>query len=252
VIDYTQANPGVQLIVSPSWTNGADAVAEFFLPAGAPVRLGSVEGHIFQHLPLDDHMVFVVIPNELEKVQSSGKFADVRIEQVLEYPNGEPGFYFIRLRYVDTIDTILEAERDARRALIETSLPIDDQNVRVRYSMLDMGSIELLFDGNESTVARTLEANPFVIELAFPEARPVSETVLLLGSAYLQVRVSATVSGTPVPVVFEATFSGSVAEPELVIPFGGTLMVEALQFEILAPGIAEPANVHVWEIQLEK
>ena len=55
-------------------------------------------------------------------------------------------------------------------------------------------------------MARTLEANPFVIELAFPEARPVSETVLLLGSAYLQVRVSATVSGTPEPVVFETTF----------------------------------------------
>jgi hypothetical protein len=250
VIDYYQANPGVQLIVSPSWTNGADAVAEFFLPTGAPVRLGSVEGHIFQHLPLDDHMVFVVIPNELGKVQSSDKFAEVRIEQVLEYPNGEPGFYFIRLRYVDNIDAILEVEREARRALIETSLPIDDQNVLVRYSMLDMGSIELLFDGNESTVARTLEANPFVIELAFPEARPVSETVMLLGSAYLQVRVRATVSGTPEPVIFEATFSGSVAEPELVIHFGETLMVEELQFEILAPGIAEPANVHVWEIML--
>ena len=50
-------------------------------------------------------------PNELEKVLSSGKFEEVRIEQTLEYPNGEPGFYFIRLRYVENIDAILDAER---------------------------------------------------------------------------------------------------------------------------------------------
>ena len=41
-----------------------------------------------------------------------------------------------------------------------------------------------------------------------------------------------------------------MAEPELVLDFGGTLMVEALRFEILALGIDEPANVHVWEIML--
>ena len=96
----TRTIPALNLMVSPSWTNGADAVADFFLPEGAPVALGSVEGHIFQRLPLDENMVFVVIPNELDKLLTSGKFEDVRIEQTIEYPNGEPGFYFIRMRYV--------------------------------------------------------------------------------------------------------------------------------------------------------
>lgn len=32
VKDYIAQHPDAQLIVSPSWTNGADAVAEFFLP----------------------------------------------------------------------------------------------------------------------------------------------------------------------------------------------------------------------------
>jgi len=250
VVDYYQTHPGAQMIVSPSWTNGADAVAEFFLPDDAPVRLGSVEGHIFQHLPLNDNMVFVVIPHELEKVQSSGKFSEVRIEQVLDYPNGEAGFYFIRLRYVNNIDTLLEEEREERRALLEEHLTIAGQDVLVRYSMLDMGSIELLFDGNVSTVARTLEANPFVIELDFPEPHQVSGASLVLGSAYLQVQISVTVSGVPEPVVFEGTFRGSVAEPELTLDFGRKLSAEALRFEILVPGVAEPANVHVWEIVL--
>jgi hypothetical protein len=250
VIDYYVENPGSKLMVSPSWTNGADAVAEFFLPEGAPVDLGSVEGHIFQRLPLDETMVFVVIPNELDKLLTSGKFEDVRIEQTIEYPNGEPGFFFIRMRYVDDIDRILDAEREARRALLETNLDIAGQQTLVRYPVLDMGSIELVFDADPNTLARTLEANPFVIELVFPQARPVSGVSLGLGSAYLQVRISLTTPSTAEPVVFETTFHGSVAEPELSMDFGRAITAQQIRFEILAPGIAEPTNIHLWEITI--
>ena len=251
VIDYYEAHPGVQMLVSPSWTNGADAVAEFFLPPGAPVGLGSVEGHIFQHLPLNDQMVFVAIPNEMDKVLSSGKFAAVQVDQVLNYPNGEPGFYFIRLRYVDNIDTILEAERESRRTLLETTLRIDDQDVLVRYSRVDMGEISMAFDGNLNTLTRTLEANPFVIELTFPQARPVSGASLVVGSARMQVTAHVTVSGLAEPLVFETDFTGSVSQPALDLGFGETLLAESIRFELLVPGIAEPTNVHVWEITLQ-
>jgi hypothetical protein len=252
VINYYETNPGVSMIVSPSWTNGADAVAEFFLPPNAPVRLGSVEGHIFQHFPLDDNMVFVVIPNELDKVLLSGKFEDVRIEQILEYPNGEPGFYFIRLRYVENIDTILEAEQESRRSLQETTLLIDGQEVQVRYSMLDMGSINLVFDGSPTTVARTLEANPFVIELAFPEIRQVSGVSLVLGSSSLHISVTVTTAPSMQPITYEVNFAGSVGDPDLNLNFGETLSAQSIRFEIFAQGIAEPTNIHVWEITMRE
>ena len=209
-----------------------------------------MEGHIFQLLPLDDDMVFVVIPSELDKLQTSGKFEHVRIEQIIEYPNGEPGFYFIRMRYAADIDRILEAEREARRALLETSLEIAGQPVRVRYPVLDMGDIALVFDGDANTLARTLEANPFVIELTFPTPRPVSGAVLHLGSAYLQVRVSLSTSSAEKPIVFETMFQGSVAQPELNLDFNGEITTQQMRFEILAPGIAEPANIHIWEISI--
>jgi hypothetical protein len=252
LIDFYEQNPGSHVMVSPSWTNGADAVAEFFLPPGAPVTLGSVEGHIFRHLPLDDTMVFVVIPSELDKLLTSGKFEDVRIEQTIEYPNGEPGFYFIRMRYVADIDRILEAEREARRALLETQLEIAGQAVLVRYPVLDMGGIELVFDGDANTLARTLEANPFVIELVFPTPRPVSGASLRLGSAYLQVRVILTAPSAEEPISFESTFHGSVGEPELIMDFNGVITTQQLRFEILAPDSAEPANIHIWEITINE
>jgi len=252
VQEYYESHPGVEMIVTPNWTNGADAVANFFLPTEAPVRLGSVEGHIFQHFPLTDQMVFVVMPDELDKVIASGKFEQVTIELTLNYPNGQPGFYFIRLRYVENIDEILAAERESRRFLLEDTFTIDGQLVDVRYSMLDMGNIELLFDGNPRTVARTLEANPFIVELIFAEARPVSGVSIGLGASNMQVRVIVTTDPGGDMLTFDTSFTGSVSEPVLELDFGEQLRAGMIRFEILNPNAAEPTNIHVWEIGLQE
>ncbi len=237
-------------MVSPSWTNGADAVKQFFLPEDLPVRLGSIEGYLFQHLPLSENIVFVMIPSELDKVYSSEKFTDIRIEEILNYPDGKPGFYFVRLRYVDDIDAILEAEREQRRELLEAEVTIDDQPVRVRYSMLDIGEIWVVFDDDPTTVARTLEANPFVIELTFPEARTLSGFFMNIGS--LDGRVTALLYEEPEaePLEYSLDFEGSVAKPGISLDFDREVSVQVLRFEVLDPHSAEPAHIHVWEIDL--
>jgi hypothetical protein len=169
---------------------------------------------------------------------------------VLTYPNGEPGFYFVHLSYVDNIDEILSAEQEVRRALQEATVMINGEPVQVRYSMLDMGTIDLLFDGNLQTVARTLEANPFVIELTFPEPHQFNGYTMLLGSA--DVRVTTLLSPAPggQPLESVASFDGSVSTPELNVSFGQVVTAQVVRFEILEPYTGEPANVHVWEITL--
>ena len=248
---YVNEHPGVEMIVTPSWTNGTDAVAEFFLPPGSPVRLGSVEGHLFQHLSLDDNMVFVMIQAEMDKVVSSGKFKNLRVDQVIPYPNGAPGFYFARLQYVDNIDQILAAEQQARNVLQEAQLSILGQQVQVAYSMLDMGSIDLVFDGDRNTVARTLEANPFIIELTFPSPQPFSGYNMTLGSAITRVTVLLYPGNNDQPVQSTATFNGSVSNPELDVDFGRVVKAYKMHFEIYQPDAGVPTNVHVWEIELK-
>jgi hypothetical protein len=248
---YTSQHPDAELMVSPSWTNGADAVAEFFLPPNASVRLGSIEGHLFQHLALNDQMVFVMIPTEMDKVVSSGKFKNIRVDKVLPYPNGAPGFYFVHLQYVDNIDKILVAEQEVRSALQETTLTIQGNLVQVRYSMLDMGSIELVFDGDKQTVARTLEANPFIIELTFPEARQLNGYKMILGSADVRVTALLYPDSGGQPVQSMANFDGSVSNPELDVNFGQAVSAQKVRFEIFQPYSGVPANVHVWEIELK-
>ena len=251
VNDYIDRHPEAELMVSPSWTNGADAVAEFFLEPGANVRLGSVAGHLYQHLPISKNMVFVMIPSEMEKVVESGKFKDMRIDEVLPYPDGAPGFYFAHLDYVDNIDEILAAEQEERRALQETTLDIQGMSVKVGYSMLDMGSVELIFDGDVHTVARTLEANPFIIELSFPKIRQLSGYHLIVGSADVHVTTLLYPGISEPPVQTVVDFAGSVSQPEMEVNFDHVVSAEKVRFEIYQPYSGVPANVHVWELELK-
>jgi hypothetical protein len=246
--NYLDENPEQHLIISPSWSNGTDTVASFFLPPGLPVQMGSIEGYMFERQPLDQSITFVMIPEELDKVMSSGKFQDVNILRTLYYPNHYPGFYFVQLRYADDIDAVLDAERQARKELQVSEVSINGQTVSVRYSPLDMGTIQHIFDGDQNTAARTLEANPFIIELTFPEPTLVNGYTMTTGSAGVRVTVLLYPSPDAEPFTYSETFHGSISEPGLAVTFDRSVLVKLLRFEILEVGVGEPAHVHVWEI----
>jgi hypothetical protein len=250
VQEYLDDNPDQQVVISPSWTNGADVVASFFLPPDLRVMMGSIEGYMFERQRLDDSLTFVMIPDEMDKAALSGKFKDISIERTLYYPNHRPGFYFAKLRYADDIDTILGTEHEQRKELQVSEVEIDGQTVSVRYSPLDMGTIQHIFDGNLNTVARTLEANPFIIELTFPEPRQVSGYRITTGSANVQVTAILFPSSGAEPSTYTKTYQGSVSEPGFEVTFDSSVLVNVLRFEIQELNVGEPAHVHVWEIEL--
>jgi len=248
--DYLEARPGSQIMLSPGWANGADVVARFFLGDPLPVRLGSIEGHMARKLPLDEDMLFIMIPQEYQKVVSSGKFTRVRVEQVLPYPDGQPGFYFVRLNYVDNIDQILAAEHQDRLRLQEQAVDSWGQSLAVRYSYLDLGAIGLLFDGNHRTLARTFEANPFVVEMTLPQPRPARGIAVIVGS--IEASVNAQVFSGPgeSPREFSIVEKRTVEQPEVVLNFGETIDAWRIVLQVRDLAQQEPAHVHIWEIRL--
>jgi hypothetical protein len=205
---------------------------------------------MFQHLALDDNLVFVMMQTEMDKVFASGKFKDVRVDKILTYPNGQPGFYFAHLQYVDNIDAILAAEQKERSLLQQSTVVIQGEAVHAGYSMLDMGSIDLLFDGDNNTVARTLEANPFIVELSYPSVHSFSGYTMTLGSVTAQVTVFLYPEDGSPPVESIANFEGSLSNPELEVNFQITVNTQKVRFEVYQPYSGVPANVHVWEIVL--
>jgi len=251
ITDYQKNHPDAHIIISPNWANGTDVLARFFSSVDDQFDLGSIDGHLIERKPLEENTVFVMIPDDYNKTISSGKFKDINIDKTLPYPDGQTGFYFIRLRYVDNVDEIFSAEKVARSALQQAEVMIDGDPVQVQFSMLDMGSIDLVFDGDEKTVARTLEANPFVIELIFPEEHQFSGYKMVLGSADSRVTaiLYSTEGGQPAQSV--ADFDGSPSSPELDVNFGQTIPAQKVQFEVFQPYTGVPSNVHVWEIEFK-
>ncbi len=246
---YLTENPSAQILLSPAWANGTDVIARFFFDDPLPFRLGSVEGHLAQYLPIGADDIFILLPEELEKVRLSGKFKDIDILQTVAYPNGQPGFYFTRLTYLENAPALFEQEREQRRTLKEDTIHLPDGTaLMVSYSQLDMGEIKSAFDGDPATLIRTYEANPFKINLTFDQPRTLNGLRLRIGGVATRVSALVYVKGESVPRNFSVEALESPVPHTVDLDFLAARDVQSIQLEILNVRDSEPAHVHLWEI----
>lgn len=255
VKQYLREHANTKLIFSPDWANGTDIVARFFLGDPSPIQIASVRGHIVQKLPLDADTLFVITPQEYDAILSeTAKIKHVEVEQIIPYPDGNPGFYFVRLTYADNIDEIFAAEKAVRQVLREAVIPMDGQDVMVRFSYLDSSvqaeSIALLFDNDPYTLAKTYENNPFFVELAFPEPRALSGISINIGGANARITVKCYPAPDAEPIVYTFEGQGTREQPELRFDFPELTETQILQVEVLDPFAGEPAKIHIWELEL--
>lgn len=245
-----QVNPGQHIVLSPTWANGTDTLARFFLQDPPPIELSSIDRFLNERVPELDQILFVLPEYEFDHARESHKLKDPQIEAILPYPNGDPGFYFTRLAYVADVDEIFAAEMEERSRPQSAEVEIDGQQVAVQYSRLDIGEIALAFDGDPLSLCRTMVANPAEIRLDFPEPRQISGLALVIGSADVQVTVS---GRSPENAFFEYEFSinGSVEQPAGEFQFPQPVAVQELTIAIRDTEQGSPGNVHFWEITLQ-
>lgn len=250
IADRLKEDPQIKVYLSPNWANGTDIVARFFLNDPLPVEMGSVDGHLVRHRPLDQNTLFVMTPDEYQQTNESGKFKQISVEDTLSYPNGKVGFYFVRLAYVDDIESILEAERAQRSVLRSARILLDGDTVQMKHSLLDMGEAHSMFDSDQHSLGRTFEANPAVIELAFDTPRSISGVSVIIGSTEVEIRALLYPPSKTTPIEHLKTFHGTIEQPEAVFKFGESSQVEALRIEVRDLRQGDPGNVHIWEIKL--
>ena len=252
VKDYKAENPRAKIIFSPTWANGTDVLARFFLSDPLPIQMGSIEGHLFEVLPLDDQTVFVMTPDEYKLAVDSGKFTDIRVDKVLPYPNAEPGFYFVRLKYIPNIAAVLAGEEEARRALQETQVTVGNETWTVQYSPLDISDIGAVLDGDPNSFVRTIEANPMVLDLQFPEVKELKGLELNIGSVDdMEVTASMVAAPGEEPVTYTAEFQSTVENPKIELDFDVPVRTLRLHLELRDANQSEPGHVHLWEMVLK-
>jgi hypothetical protein len=251
---YLAEHPDTTLLVSSTWSNGTDRYLDFFLTPEQRARtaIGTIDYYLFDKRDLSPRLAFVMTPNEYQTARTSPKFGDVTVEQVLPYPDGTPGFYFVRLAYAPDADAIFGTERAARRQPVDEVVTLDGQPVAVRHSRFDMGSAADLFDGDLMRLVRGMEANPLVIELTFPEPRALSGLAADVGTMDFTITVDAFADAAAEPVHYEQTFRGLPQDPHAEVPFDqGPERVSKLRIAIQQLNAADIANIHVRELRLE-
>mgnify|MGYP000604457967 CR=1 FL=1 len=247
---YLQANPGVKLIVSPSWANGTDVVARFFFNDPLPFTMGNADGYYSEERPLDDQTVFILTAEEYAVIPRA-KFAEVRVEQTMSYPDGRPAFYFVRLKYAPNIHEILAAEAAERLKPLEETLLLDGVEVRVRYSRLDMGKINEALDGNAGTLVRTDRINPLLLELTFSDRRRVRQARLMVGGAPGRVVVQVWEEEGGQPVTAAQDLAQQPNPRYAMLDLGRELLAKQVRIELFSTMDGPDAHVHLWDVYLE-
>ncbi|MCB2213778.1 glycosyltransferase family 39 protein [bacterium] len=248
--EVAQAEPKTTVLVSSTWANGTDVLLRYFADDIDNLMMGNINAWALTYQPLDERFLFVMTQEDLDFIMDSGKFKGIVIEETLPYPDGRPGFYFVRLAYVDDIRAVLAAEREARQALITETLDLLGQTAQVAHSALDMNEIAHAFDGDPLTVIRTLEANPLRIVLTFAEPIEIHAVKLWIGGTPTQMSVTAYLDEEKLDTVLREVGQSNIIR-EITLPFGEAFTADRFEISIRSTDAGEIAHVHLWEVVLE-
>lgn len=233
-------SPGIYLL---------DEQLRFFIVPEKIFNFGSPSRLFYEQLPVQK-LALLLVPDEYERIASSPKFSQVRVERIFYDSERQAVAYGIFIEYADNFDKILAVEAEARHRLERATLVIDGTPAQVGYSPLDIGQIERAFDGNLDTIIRTAEANPAVVEITFSIPHQVCGVSVAIRSTTLEITARLHLFDDAEPLKFLELFTASGEHPEAILGFGDCYQVRRMVIEVRDPTQGEPANIHIWEIRL--
>jgi hypothetical protein len=253
-VEYLESDPQTTVSVSPTWANGAEMLADFFLTEEQERRvvLQSLDYYLAEKRDLDPKLIVVLPPPEYERALAAPLFERVEVDRVLPYPDGTPGFYFVRLTYSELADSFIAEARTAQHELAQGEVMIDGEPAKLEFTQLNGGRVEDIFDGDFESVARTYDINPAVFIITFAAPRPVGGVTVTTGSMDVGLVVRLYTADEPQgepAAEYSRTYTDLPDDPTVDLAFDQPPpLVTRLYLEILKVGDAPAGTVHVREI----
>jgi len=253
VREELERTPQTRVMVSPNWANATNTLQWFFAPDDNRVRMVNIDAYKFSPLPLTDDTLLVMTPDEYARTTHDPKFTGIRVERTIPYPDGQPGFYFVRLKYSPEAQAIFAAEDAARRKPVSETIMLDGQLVTILHSQFDIGQIAHAFDGDPYTLVRTLVDNPAIIEITFPEPRALTGMDLTTATMDFNATVKLTAADGSTPQVYSRDFVQQGPDPTVDFPFDPkpTGPIKTLRLEVKDLNTPGDAHIHIREIKLK-
>ena len=251
---YLAADPNNQIIMSSRWPNTSDLFIPFFLSDKdrQRVSIGSLEDFAFYKGDLNPNVIFISTRSEYQDELLSNKFDKITVCEVISDPGGTPSFYVLQAAYRSDVDDIFAREKEARKKLVEENYNLNGQNLLVRYSIIDMGELKSIFDNDQTTFMRGLEANPLIIEIEFPQPQPLRSISLVTNALNIHVTALLYPLDDQNPMKFEGDYQydDSTGIPAELVFNDGPFLTKRLRVEILNKDIPPDAhtNIHVREL----
>lgn len=249
-----RANPDALIIMSTTWANNTHVYPRFFLSAEQAARVtpGTVHGFLQQKLELDRQMIFGMTPREYREAIADPVIQDAEVLEIIPDPAGEPAFYFARLTYAEQADAIFRERAQARQKLIEETVDVEGQSVRVLHSVLGSGVIQHAFDGDFDTLVRGEGANPFVVDVLFPQPRDIPSVTITVGTMPDFTITTALVgSGPNGKTRYSQRYTDLGLDPTVKLDFGDAGKdVTELRIELMDNRAGPVALIHVRDIVL--
>ena len=179
-----QNDPQAQVIMSTTWANRTPLLSRFFLSDDQQKRVifGNVKDFLLEKRELNDEMIIGMTSPEYERARLSPVLEDMDIVSMIFNPSDTPAFYFARISYVDNVDAVFLAEQIERQKPVEATVEVGGQTIEVLHSRLSEGSAQHMFDGVFHTLVRGESANPFTIEIRYPQPIVLSGVKLTVGT----------------------------------------------------------------------
>jgi len=245
---YIRRYPDRTLYISPNWTFQSEVVREYFAPGEPQIRIGATDAVISSVDPGLDQKAFVLMPEEYERIKSSGRFQEALVDKIIPYPDGRPGFYFVRLTYVDSIEEIIRAEQKDRQRIHVAEVMLAGQRTTLRHTAVE-GDINNLFDDDADTLIKTRGINPLVLELEFTEPLKLSGITARVGAEPVEITVEVNGDGGGRKYTTRAGELGPYKDvPVIFSQVEATSRMRISLLDVFAP---ETGIVHIWELSLD-
>jgi hypothetical protein len=212
--------------------------------------MGNADQYLNLVTPIDDNLIFVLTDYEYQEVLDSGKLRVEAIIDIIPYPDGSPGFYFLKLAYVDNVEQVFAAEEAELYSPVVEQLTILGQIVTVSHPRFDMGTVEHVFDQDPFTLARTFDANPAYFYIDFDQPVQISGLSLTTGS--MDFNLTVRMFGTDEEVVeYTETFTELPPDPTVEVDLDDTPEeVIRIEIEIEAMHMGQPYKIHIRDLNI--
>jgi hypothetical protein len=94
-------SPDTIIILTPFWTNGASMHMRFFMDDLRQLRWGVIGDYLAVDYPIDEEDIFIMLPHEYDMALASDQVKEIRVQSIVYYPDGNPGFYFANVDLVE-------------------------------------------------------------------------------------------------------------------------------------------------------